>query len=235
MGGCALAGPRRNFEFWGARPVLRGEAGKRRAREGIAIVGPGGEPPACGCGDWVVQELVERPLMVDGRKIDFRCHVVVDTADRSRSNWYPPLFVRIAGAPHASGGAPAEITNCAFRKSAGLPTGMLPVEDAGLPDAVVTEVVAAAGDLIQTLLDARFARAAALCPGDSPRRVLIWGVDLIAHWRGGRPSGSRIAVQLLEVNVFPHLLIGCETCDPLVAAFLRGPFLELLMSSTRPI
>lgn len=212
--------------FWGRglSCVLKPANGARGER--LRILRPGEPPPPLACGDWIVQELVDRPLVVDDRKVDFRCYIVMDTADRTRSGWHAPLFVRAAGIPHDCGGEAAEVTNCAFRKHYGLPGGMYPLDQAGFPCAVASAVTEGANAVIAALLDARFVRAAALVPGDSLRRILLWGVDLIAS-----RHGDEIRVQLLEINVFPHLLIGCEKCDPVVADLLRGPFLDSIQTA----
>ncbi len=172
----------------------------------------------------VVQELVESPLTLRGHKVDFRCYVMIDTANRSASRWCPPLFARIAGLPYERGLANAEITNCAYRARAGLAEGMFPLEDLdGLPVATRVALLAGVDALIEAVITARFLRARAFAPAGEPRRVLLWGLDLIATEVNGE-----IAVRLLEVNVHPHLLIGSDTCDPAVEHILGQAYVHLL-------
>jgi len=172
----------------------------------------------------VVQELVEAPLTLRGRKVDFRCYLLIDTADLHASRWCPPLFARIAGLPYARGVADAEITNCAYRARAGLAEGMFPIEHLdGLPATTHAALLEGVDALMDAVIAARFLRAQALAPAGEPRRVLLWGLDLIATDVNGE-----IAVQLLEINVYPHLLIGSDTCDPAVECILGQTYARLL-------
>lgn len=172
----------------------------------------------------VVQELVEAPLTLRGRKVDFRCYLLIDTANRPSSRWCPPLFARIAGLPYTRGLADAEITNCAYRARAGLAEGMFPLEHLdGLPVTTRAALLEGVDALMDAVIAARFLRAQALAPAGEPRRVLLWGLDLIATDVNGE-----IAVQLLEINVYPHLLIGSDTCDPAVECILGQTYARLL-------
>jgi len=172
----------------------------------------------------VVQELVEAPLTLGGHKIDFRCYVLIDTADASASHWCAPLFARIAGLPYARGVADAEITNCAYRARAGLAEGMFPLEHLdGLPAATHAALLAGVDAVVSAVIAARFLRARAFAPAGEPRRVLLWGLDLIAT-----ETHSGLAVRLLEVNVHPHLIIDSPTCDPAVERILGQIYAPLL-------
>jgi len=191
-----------------------------------SLKGRGSEPWSSVVGDdcLVVQALVESPLLLGGHKIDFRCYAMIDTADRGACRWLPPLFARIAGLPYARGVADAEITNCAYRSRAGLAEGMFPLESLdGLRPATRDALLEAVDALIDAVIAARFLRAQALAPVGEPRRVLLWGLDLIATEVDGT-----IAVQLLEVNVHPHLLIGSDTCDPAVEEILGRAYVDVL-------
>ncbi len=192
----------------------------------LHIVRPdsGDWPSAVGDDCLVVQALVEAPLLLRGHKVDFRCYVMIDTADRDACRWWPPLFARIAGLPYERGLADAEITNCAYRSRAGLAEGMFPLEDLdGLCPATRAALLDAVDALVDAVIAARFLRAQALAPAGEPRRVLLWGLDLIATEVDGA-----IAVHLLEVNVYPHLLIGSDTCDPAVEGILGRAYVDVL-------
>ncbi len=194
----------------------------------LHIVRPdsGDWPSAVGDDCLVVQALIEAPLLLQGHKIDFRCYVMIDTADRDACRWLPPLFARIAGLPYERGLADAEITNCAYRSRAGLAEGMFPLENLdGLHPATHAALLDAVDALVDAVIAARFLRAQALAPAGEPRRVLLWGLDLIATEVNGA-----IAVQLLEVNVYPHLLIGSDTCDPAVEGILGRAYVDVLRS-----
>jgi Tubulin-tyrosine ligase family len=194
--------------------------------DGLRIVRPADQDGPLAVEDdcLVVQELVQAPLTLRGHKIDFRCYVMIDTADPHASQWCPPLFARIAGLPYERGLADAEITNCAYRARAGLAAGMFPLEHLhGLPAATRAALLDAVDALIDAVIAARFLRARAVAPSGEPRRVLLWGLDLIATEVNGE-----IAVHLLEVNVYPHLLIGSDTCDPAVADILGRAYVDVL-------
>src|SRR5206468_1971864 len=112
----------------------------------------------------------------------------------------------------------AEITNCAFRCKIGHTTGMHPLEELLSPEEAA-EVNRGIDRTISALIDARFWA----CDAGLPGRCLLWGVDLVV---------SRIAsgfeVQLLEVNVHPHLFMGMEDCDAPMRQILRERFLPQL-------
>lgn len=190
--------------------------------DSLPVINDGGGDGGDDC--FVVQELVEAPLTLQGRKVDFRCYLLIDTADPHASRWCPPLFARIAGLPYARGVADAEITNCAYRARAGLAEGMFPLEHLdGLPATTRAALLAGVDALMDAVIAARFLRAQALAPAGEPRRVLLWGLDLIATDVNGE-----IAVQLLEINVYPHLLIGSDTCDPAMECILGQTYARLL-------
>jgi len=101
---------------------------------------------------------------------------------------------------------------------------MFPLEDLdGLCPATRAALLDAVDALVDAVIAARFLRAQALAPAGEPRRVLLWGLDLIATEVDGA-----IAVHLLEVNVYPHLLIGSDTCDPAVEGILGRAYVDVL-------
>lgn len=167
-------------------------------------------------GAWVVQELLSRPLLVEGHKADLRCFALIDTADR-RLSYRPELvLVRPAPAPYARGHIEAELTNTAYRRRSGLPTANCPLAlldavDGGLRATLARRL----DDVVGLFLDAYFWRAR---PG--PRRVMLWGLDVFAS-----VTGNDVQLYLLEANVYPSLLPNRPLCEPYISAMLRDDYL----------
>ncbi len=206
----------------------RGEAcvikpANRSRGEGIRIVAASAEfQGAPGDGEFVVQALVANPVLADERKVDLRAYLRIDSHCRSRSGLLGPMFVRRAAAAYDRGQLEAEITNSAFKAARGAPIDIRPLS--GHPELDIDRIRAQTRAVAAALTDTATARIQShpVAPGDG-RRVLLWGIDLLPHWVGGRQELS-----LLEVNCYPQLFRGVPDCDRACEAMLVEEYLPML-------
>lgn len=190
--------------------------------DGIEIVSAGG-PRARHYphGDFVVQRLVDDPVLVGGRKIDLRSYVLVDTLSRERSRWLRTVFARRAIARFSPAAERAELTNTSYRLRSGLVPSIVPLGALkGMPAQMRREIEAGIAAVVTELLDALFwwtdtaPERGARRP--ATRRILLWGLDFLASRRDGA-----LDVQLLEINAYPLLYRGSPACDREVDALIR--------------
>jgi Tubulin-tyrosine ligase family len=176
---------------------------------------------------FIVQELVTRPLLIDGFKSDLRVYVLVDSADRSCSRRLSPILVRTASAPHGHAGDLAEITNVSYRRRLGFSAGIAPLDACpGVAEDDARSITAGVDTLTGELLNAIHAWSATHDQARNcevgGRRVMIWGLDIVLTG----PFGSRLPL-LLEVNVYPQLYRGDATCDALIDGMLLNDYLPV--------
>lgn len=217
----------------GAASIIKPARGSRA--EGIQVVsrtGPWSQRSSRG--NFVVQRLAARPLLAAGHKFDLRTYVLIDTLSRERSRWLKTIFARRAITRFVAGKEPAEITNTAYRVRRGLRPSIVPLDALRGLNAIQRATLTAGVDaLCAELLDALFwwTSTAPGRGGRRPytRRVLFWGVDVLAFERAGR-----IGVSLLEVNVYPALYRGVGACDREVDQLMRRAMLPAL-ARQRPV
>ncbi len=175
---------------------------------------------------FVVQELIRDPLVLDGSKTDLRCYLLVVPRDRARSRRVGPIFARSSAAPYERLVPEAEITNTSLRRRLGLAPSIQPLETAlGRDPAFHAALLGAVEDICASLLDFvvawRDAHAAA-APG---AQVMLWGLDLLVS---GPPAAAEVS--LLEINIYPQLHRSDLVCDTLVDEMLLTDYLPELMS-----
>lgn len=173
----------------------------------------------------VIQELIQNPLIVKGRKADLRCYVLVDTADGAACRRVGPVFLRLAARPYRAGQEAAEITNTSYRRRHGWPSAIFPLKQVigmGSRQTILSQLNA----LVEELLRFRFWLARER--NESARRVLLWGVDVLPAW-----VGKELKLFLLEVNVHPQLFRGDALCDGLTEKMVMEDYLPVLLPQGR--
>jgi glutathione synthase/RimK-type ligase-like ATP-grasp enzyme len=208
----------------GLAAIIKPAFGSRA--ESIEVV-PAGTPlrPNWPDGVFAVQDLIRNPYLVGGHKIDLRCYVLVDTANRSRSRRVGPVLARVAPLPYRHGVESAEITGTSFSERLGLRacTRLWETLD-GVPGEVRAQLPTQLDRLTDGLLDAldwwveRTREQRGL--DRATRRVQLWGLDVLP-----RKVDGRLAVALLELNVYPLLFRGSRSCDTAVDRMLREDLL----------
>ena len=204
-----------------------------RARgEGVQIMRPSTPwEPSSNKGNFIIQELVQEPLLVNGHKADLRCYILIDTGRKGASRRLSPVFVRLASVPYMRGKEVAEITNTSYRRQLGLPPAIYPLEQMDvIPEVTRKAVLAGLDKLTKELIEARFWWAESLAIQDTgypeSRRVIVWGLDVIAS-----QTSAGIQLYLLEVNVYPQLFRGSHICDRAVEDMLRYSYLPALLDN----
>jgi len=226
VSGAQLEGALDYFARHGSASILK-PANKARG-EGVRVM----PVQAVACPDvsydqqFVVQELVKDPLLIDGFKTDLRVYVLVDSANGSSSRRLTPILVRTASARHAEAGDRAEITNTSYRRRHGLPVLIAPLDNCpGISAHEAQSITASVDVLTNELLNA--VRTWGVAHGQShdcewrSRRVMIWGLDIVLTTA---PVVSKQPL-LLEVNVYPQLYRGDATCDALIDEMLLEDYL----------
>lgn len=174
---------------------------------------------------FVVQRLVPHPLLLGGRKIDIRCHVLIDVDSRERCQLIAPVLVRRAGTAYLRSDDDAEINNLTYQRQRGLRSSILPLDEmAGIREPTRQAIMRGLEDLATDLIDAYFFWVRSVRGSHPewivPKRVLVWGIDVgISRTREG------IALLLLENNTRPQLLRNAASCDRAVAAMLLSTYL----------
>jgi hypothetical protein len=189
--------------------IVKPAAGARA--EGVHIIRPGEQAPRVWPhGTYIVQRLVAAPYLADGRKVDLRAYILVDSAHRSRSRLLPLILVRRAPLDWVHGAEVAEITNSSFKERLGLPPQIYPLELCpGVSEPLRAEIVRSVDRLSDELVDALFAwRGGSRHNAPHTRRALIWGIDILLQH-----GASGVEPTLLEVNVYPQMFRGDPVCD----------------------
>ena len=215
-----------NFRRAGEPCIVKVSGGTRG--EGTAVVGPDEtwSPPQRG-ETFVVQELLPRPLLLDGHKADLRCHLLIDGDDPQRSRRIGPVLVRRAGILWRSGDIDAEVVN---RARPGPVPELHPLElMPGIEGDERRRLLEAVDAALAGLLDMH--RWWAASEGGSrrdrePNRVQHWGVDLFA----GHDESGRLELRVLDVNVHPQLLRELDDCDAAVEQMMLGEYLPVLLN-----
>jgi hypothetical protein len=205
-----------------------GEGGR-----GFRIVRPGdGFAPSAGT--VVVQQLIAKPLTVEGHKADIRCYVLIDVEDVRASGRLAPIFIRRAAVPYVAQSLPAEITNTSYRSRQGLAPDIRPLERTpGISPALHGHIVSELDELLRRLLAAYFWNAARESANESttfvPNRRIILGIDVLV-------AGSLTEPRLyfLETNPFPALYRGTPHCDEAVDDMLAHDYLAAVIGSRTP-
>ncbi len=178
--------------------------------ERICVLSPGQMMPGTKAGTWIVQELLERPLLVDGHKADLRAFLCVDLTRGLDVRLLPPVLVRVAGYPYEKGSGPAEITNTAFRARHGFSPATSLLNDAIADPRLKAEILSSLESLVDNLSESLQLFSASV--GRSPQ-VLVWGIDVFV----GRSDGM-VSTQILEINVYPRLFRGVLSADEAVSS-----------------
>jgi glutathione synthase/RimK-type ligase-like ATP-grasp enzyme len=181
-------------------------------------------------GTYVVQQLVDDPYLSQGRKLDLRAYVLMDTASRARSRLLPTILVRRALASWKLGVEIAEITNTSFKQRLGLPPHIQRLDqDPHIPESEKREIHRSVDRLTEDMLDAVFAwrRGQAHSPL-ATQRVLLWGIDILLQ----RTENSIESI-LIEVNIYPQLYRGDAACDQAVDDMLTTQMLPAMVNSQR--
>jgi Tubulin-tyrosine ligase family len=230
--GAQLASVLASFAGRGLDCILKPANGARG--EGVRFVAANGAaPPVPETEPLIAQELVGRPLLLDGFKTDLRAYLLVDGADRACSGRAGPVLVRVAGARYERLCEASEITNTSYRRRAGMQPGILPLAHvdaigADRKRAILDEIEALATDLLDAVF--RWKELRDWRGNRSASRLLVWGLDVIVT-EGEHPC------RLLEVNVYPQLYRGEAVCDGLVDELLLReywPALERSCARRRP-
>jgi hypothetical protein len=181
-------------------------------------------------GRYVVQELVRDPLLSDGRKVDLRCHLLIDPEQRDASGWVPPILTRIAGVPYLRGVRDAENLNLTYQRNRGLRPVIVPLPDAVMLSAELRdEIQNEVRKLSSQLIDAYFSlRADIREQGEIGRRVFLWGFDVAL----ARPNGQ-LRVYLLENNTRAQLYREDPLCDQAMARLISHHHLDALLRRRR--
>jgi hypothetical protein len=164
----------------------------------------------------VVQELVSRPLLMDGCKTGLRVYLIVNDLKRSYSLSQVGL-VKLAPRAYRVGDPAAEIVGPYEQRDGSWPTIYL------LHELVAGEETRATWTAIRKSIDQTidlFMEAVSWRAGLFYQRVpstQIWGVDILI-----RETDGRYVAYLIEVNTFPQLYRGDTVTDAAVDDVIRG-------------
>ena len=215
-----------NFHSSGRAGIVKPARGARAEGTRVATAG---DPVAAWPGDedFVVQELIPDPLLVNGHKCDLRVYLTVCAEGRKRSYRLGPVYVRVAPVPYVHGSLEAEITNSALRCRLGLPMAIGPLNTVdGLSDATRRVIGDRLRELLADLQSAHewwIGSMESWCPSPpGSRRVLIWGLDVAPH------AAPELQLSLLEINVYPVLFCGPGDCERKTEQWLATDVLSLL-------
>ena len=198
---------------------------------GLRIVSPGVSPGRrLPSGRYVVQELVTDPLLVDGRKADLRCHLLIDPESRQASRWVPPILLQVAGCPYAPGSLDAENANPLYQRRRGYDPLVVPLPEAAVLSARLrNDIQAAVQMLSEQLIDAYFRLATDIGDDRVPRRrTFLWGFDVAVA-----APHHQVRVYLLDNSTRPQLYWGQAACDQAMAALIRQHHLDALLHRHR--
>jgi hypothetical protein len=173
---------------------------------------------------YVVQEVVQSPLLIRGRKADARVHALIDPENRARSRWIAPVLLRIGGVPYVPGRADAENLNYSYQRSHGLRPTIAPLSSIdGISGDRREEIREATRMLVTELIDAFFWFGRSF--PRVPNRVFLWGIDAALV-----DTRNMVSALLLENNIRPQLYRGEPSCDRAMEDLLRDAHLGALLS-----
>jgi hypothetical protein len=181
-------------------------------------------------GRYVVQELVKDPLLVDGRKVDLRCHLLIDPELREASGWVPPILARIAGIPYVRGAQDAENVNLTYQRKRKLRPVIVPLRDViRLSPELRHDIRNAVQVLSDQIIDAYFALGSDI-PREREigRRVFLWGFDVALAVQHGQ-----LQAYLLENNTRAQLYRGQALCDQAMANMIGCHHFDALLRRHR--
>ena len=193
---------------------------------GIEIAAPGDPIPDLGQSRYVVQPLLQSPLLLDGRKVDARCHVIVDVDRPDASALIDPVLLRQSVLRWIPGRLETEVVN-----------SHLPAADGERPRIAPLDSMEGLGDSMRACIRQNIeARVAELIAAYSwwarttkrnrpPNRLLLWGIDLLLE-----ANGDCVNSYLSEVNVIPQLFREMPEADAATVEMLGGPYIEALVS-----
>jgi hypothetical protein len=216
----------RSFAKRGIDSIAKPAAGTRGI--GIAVARPDSLVRPDGNTEyWVVQELLNDPLTLDGHKVDLRCYVVIDVDSPAASGRLPLVLLRRSGVPYRRAIDDAEIANYTYQQRQGLPAQIMPLDRSlALARSTYLVILQELDGLVERLVRAHFWWAAQRSAPAVGNRVLLWGVDVLVGW-----THQKISLHLLEVNVHCQLLRGSPESDAAVEEMLREHFLPALIRS----
>lgn len=177
----------------------------------------------------MVQELLSDPLLVNGRKADVRCHLLIDCKRREASSWVPPIILQIAGCPYVRGTLDPENANPWYQRRRGYQPEVMPLPDASLLSARLRDDIQGAVRLLsEQLIDTYLAMAPSIADDrDIPRRVFLWGFDAAL----ATPHGE-LRAYLLDNTTRPQLYWDQPACDQEMATLI-GHHLDAMLRRRR--
>jgi Tubulin-tyrosine ligase family len=184
---------------------------------GVGVLLPGESVSGLELGTecYVVQELVARPLLMDGFKTGLRVYLIVDDLKRSYSLSQVGL-VKLAPAPYRVGDPAAEIVGPYEQRDGSWPTIYL------LNELVEGDETRATWTAIRKSIDQTidlFMEAVSWRAGLFHQRLpstQIWGIDILV-----RETNGTYEAYLIEVNTFPQLYRGDAFTDAAVDNVVR--------------
>lgn len=180
---------------------------------------------------FVVQQLVPRPMLLGGHKVDLRCHVAIDVDNRQRSRPIPPVLIRRAGVAYRRGKNDAEINNLTYQRLHRLRSTIMPIEEMpGISVPIREAILRQLDHLSEQLIDAYFLWMESVRGRHPewiiPSRVLLWGLDV-----GISRTNRSVRLLVLENNARPQLRRSVASCDRAMAAMLRSSYLPMAIRS----
>ena len=160
--------------------------------------------------EYVLQALVTNPLLIDARKLDLRCHLLIDADSRGLSRWIPPILGRLGATKYIPGLHDAENLNFSYQRVAGRGAAIAPLRQmTSIPVTVRRQIAGEVRALSERLIDAYFAlQRGPKAPLDSGPRVFLWGFDVALSVEQGR-----VKANLLENNVRPQIYRNASWAD----------------------
>ncbi|MGO9080699.1 MAG: hypothetical protein ACLQDY_16910 [Streptosporangiaceae bacterium] len=197
---------------------------------GLQVVPHGGSWSAASSSSrYVVQELVRDPLLLDGRKLDLRCHVLIDADSRARSGWVPPILARHGQTPYRRGTHDSENLNFSYRPSHAPRSRIAPLDDYAEFAPSLRQAISAEAKRISAELTASYFACRRRRADGRPlvrNRVFLWGLDV-----GLTSAHDGVRALLLENNVRPQLLRGEPGCDAAMAGLITSFHVPAMLSS----
>lgn len=195
------------------------------AGEGIVIAVPTHPMPDLPELRYVVQPLLQSPLLIDGRKVDIRCHLMLDADEPDASRLVAPVLLRRGAMEWTPGGHAAEVLNSHVPSPDGerpwlVPLGLMK----NIPESTRLKIRESVATAMALFVSAYSWRARTRNRRRVPNRLLLWGVDVLLE-----SSGEAINSYISEVNVFPQLFREMPEADSATVEMLGGPYIEALM------
>lgn len=181
----------------------------------------------------IVQSLIPAPLLIDGHKVDLRCHLLIDERDEQASRMVRPILVRKAAVPYSPGIPASEITNTAYRLNHGLRPDIVPLDNvSGCSERVRVAIANGLDALCNQIVKAYFFDVANIIdPAASPsNRVVLLGLDVLVALSKGRPR-----LYFLEANPYPALFVDLPLTDSAMEQMLTKEYLPALLRQLAPL